>query len=246
MAQALVSGARLEIFDDIDSTSAEARRRMERGAPPSFYILGLRQSAGYGRRGSQWVQAEGDVAVTFVTASDAPAERVAEWSFIAALAARDALAAFAPEAPLELKWPNDILADGGKIAGLLCEYRPARAGEADLAIGVGVNIVSKPQLAEYPAARLLDLIPTAPTPVEFVRTLDVALAARRAQWREGGFAAIRADWLGHATGVGAAIRVRTPAGDIDGVFEDIDRAGALILSTGGERRSIAAGAILRT
>jgi BirA family biotin operon repressor/biotin-[acetyl-CoA-carboxylase] ligase len=242
----LASGARLEVFDDIDSTSAEARRRMERGAAPSFYILGLRQTAGYGRRGSQWVQASGDVAVTYVTSADAPAERVAEWSFISGLAVRDAIAAFAAGVRLDLKWPNDILAANGKIAGLLCEYRPGRAGEADLAIGVGVNVVSKPDLAEYPAARLLDFAATVPTPAEFVQKLDAAIAARRAQWRQGGFAPIRIDWLSHAKGLGGPIRVRTPAGDVEGVFEDIDPAGALILSSGGERRSIAAGAILRT
>lgn len=247
MAAALASGARIVTFDELDSTSAEARRRIEGGAPASFWILARRQTAGYGRRGAAWSHAEGDFAATFATRAETGADRVGEWSFVAALAVLDAVRRFAPRAELSLKWPNDLLAAGAKLSGLLLEYFSTPHGAADLAIGVGVNIVSRPALADYPAARLLDFADgPPPTPEAFLVALDEALSAVRLQWRVEGFAPIRARWLENAAGLGREIRVRAHDEVIDGVFEDLDPTGALILHSSGGRRVIAAGSVIRT
>jgi len=247
MALALASGASVCVFDELDSTSAEARRRMEAGAAPSFWVLARRQTAGYGRRGAAWRHAEGDFAGTLATSAGTTPDRLGEWSFVVALAALDAVRRFAPGAALSLKWPNDLLAGGAKLSGLLLEYVAAPPRAADLAIGVGVNVVSRPDVAEYPTARLLDLVDGAPpTPDAFLVALDAALHDVRSQWRQEGFAPVRARWLANAEGLGRSIRVRTPDDVIDGVFEDLDPTGALILDCAGGRRVIAAGAIIRT
>lgn len=234
--------SRIEVFPTLDSTSLEAKRRAALGEAGPLWIVALHQTAGYGRRGTEWLQSEGDIAATFLFRPGAPAERLPELSFVAALGLFDAITRFAPRAPLSLKWPNDILAGGAKLAGLLLEL----VGDLPLvALGAGVNIVTAPQGMAYPTARLIDFIaPPPPTPRVFVETLDETFAFRRRQWADQGFAPIRADWLDRATGRGEKLRVETPGGVIEGVFEDLDLSGGLILNSGGMRRAIAAGAVL--
>lgn len=234
--------SRIEVFPTLDSTSLEAKRRASLSEAGPLWIVALKQTAGYGRRGTAWEQSEGDIAATFLFRPEAPPERSPELSFVAALAIADAVSRFAPRAPLTFKWPNDLLASGAKLAGLLLEL----VGEAPLvALGAGVNVVSAPQGLAYPAARLIDFMDgPPPAPRAFVETLDETFAFRRRQWREEGFAPIRAEWLDRAQGKGRPIRIETPAGVAEGVFEDLDLSGALILNSHGERRVIAAGAVL--
>ncbi len=234
--------ARIEVFPTLDSTSLEAKRRASVSEAGPLWIVALKQTAGYGRRGTAWEQSEGDIASTFLFRPKAPPERLPELSFVAALALADAVLRFAPRAPLTFKWPNDLLASGAKLAGLLLEL----IGEAPLvALGAGVNVVSAPQGLAYPAARLIDFMDGAPpAPRTFVETLDETFAFRRRQWSEEGFAPIREEWLSRAHGKGRPIRLETPAGVVEGDFEDLDLSGALILNSNGNRRVIAAGAVL--
>lgn len=234
--------SRIEVLPTLDSTSLEAKRRAALGEGGPLWIVALKQTAGYGRRGTEWLQEEGDIAATFLFRPEAPKERLPELSFVAALSVADAVRRFAPRADLSFKWPNDILAGGAKIAGLLLEL----VGEAPLvALGCGVNIVSAPKGLAYPAARMLDYLEGAPpAPRQFVEALDDLFAFRRRQWAGEGFAPIRSEWLERAAGLGRPLRIETPAGVFEGVFEDLDISGALILKSDGERRAIAAGAVL--
>ncbi|HBK91323.1 MAG TPA: biotin--[acetyl-CoA-carboxylase] ligase [Parvularcula sp.] len=233
--------SRIEVFPTLDSTSLEAKRRAALGEAGPLWIIALKQTAGYGRRGSEWLQEEGDIAATFLFRAQAPAERLPQLSFVAALALTEAIARFAPRAPLALKWPNDVLANGAKLAGLLLEL--VDAGPL-VALGAGVNIVSAPKGVAYPTARLIDFMrEPPPAPRAFVEALDETFEFRRRQWANEGFAPIRADWLDRAAGRGQRLRVNTPAGAVEGVFEDLDLSGALILNSDGERRAVAAGAV---
>jgi hypothetical protein len=139
--------SRIEVFPTLDSTSLEAKRRVALGEGGPLWIVALKQTAGYGRRGTEWLQEEGDIAATFLFRPEAPKERLPELSFVAALSVADAVRRFAPRADLSFKWPNDILAGGAKIAGLLLEL----VGEAPLvALGCGVNIVTAPRALPIP------------------------------------------------------------------------------------------------
>lgn len=242
MSGRLTSGARLEIFETLDSTSLEARRRAQSGARGPLWLVALEQTAGYGRRGGAWEQRVGDVAATFLFEERAAPGSLAQLAFVGALAVGDAIAAFGV-APLSLKWPNDVLAGGGKIAGILLELLKAD-GASLISLGAGVNIVSKPEGVQYPAARLLDFVEAAPAPEAFVQRLDAAFEGWRARWRRAGFAPIRAAWLDRAAGLGEFLRVQLPAGTTEGRFLDLDQSGALVLDCGGERRLISAGAVL--
>jgi len=241
----LSSGASLVLFQTLDSTNLEAKRRAADGVRGPLWIVALEQTAGYGRRGGTWIQSAGDVAATFLFDPKAKSEGLGQLSFVAGIAVADAIAQFAPRARLALKWPNDVLAGGGKIAGILLELVADGSGAPLVAMGVGVNIVSKPDAADYPTARLIDCLDGAPPPPpEFLRALDAAFDRWRALWRETGFEPIRKAWLESAAGLGAKIRVRLPNETVEGVFQDLDQTGALVLDCEGTRRLVSAGAVL--
>ncbi len=243
MLKRLASGARLEIYDQIDSTNREARRRAEAGETGPLWIIANRQTDGYGRRGASWIQSEGDLAATILFAPTGEPEILPQLSLVAAVALADALVAFSPTAPVALKWPNDVLLGGGKIAGLLLELVTSPRGGVAICLGFGVNIVSRPEGMDYPAARLGDVMERPPTPTEFVERLDEIFFARLAQWAASGFASARADWLSHAKNLGEEIAVRAPHGTIVGVFRGIDGDGALLLETSEGVITVRAGAV---
>ncbi len=143
-----------------------------------------------------------------------------------------------PENKIALKWPNDVLVEGGKCAGILLENLGAK-----LLIGIGVNIISKPEGLAYPTARLIDHMNSAPSPQALLGRLDEHFWRYYGQWRKEGFAPIRAAWLARAAGLNQPITVRLPNEEINGVFGGIDETGALILRSGEGTRTIAAGEV---
>jgi BirA family transcriptional regulator, biotin operon repressor / biotin---[acetyl-CoA-carboxylase] ligase len=236
----LPSGAYLDTFETLDSTSMEARRRAPLGEPGPRWFIALRQTAGYGRQGRAWRQATGDFAGTLAFKPQAAASVLGQISFIAALAVASALDEYVAPRKLALKWPNDILIDGAKAAGILLEHIGGGEG-ALLAVGIGVNIVSAPADVAYKTARLVDHADQPPSPADLAARIDHHFWAYMKDWRANGFANIRQLWLTRARGIGEAITVRLPNEELSGVFEGINESGALILQSGAEKRIISAG-----
>ncbi|MEM9495046.1 MAG: biotin--[acetyl-CoA-carboxylase] ligase [Pseudomonadota bacterium] len=237
----LPSGAAVDLFDSLDSTSLEAKRRLAAGAEGPEWVVALKQTAGYGRRARAWEQASGDFAGTLFFRPRAPLSVFGQLSFVVALAVRDALGALGAGASISLKWPNDVLADGGKVSGILLETAETEAGVA-IVIGVGVNIVSKPEGLAYRAARLMDSIAGAPpAPAVVAEAIDAQFWPRYDAWARDGFGGVREAWLSCARGLGEAITVRLPSETVTGVFDGIDETGALILRNGRQKRIIGAG-----
>ena len=238
-------GVGRRVLPRTDSTNAEAARAAPTLSGPEW-ILALHQTAARGRRGRGWTNPPGNFAATYVMRPTEPAETVALRSFVAALALYDAFATATGRVDgLALKWPNDVLLNGGKVAGILLESVGQGAGVAHLAIGIGVN------LAEAPAAA--DLEPQATRPValaqetgalvapeEFLDILAPAYAHREDQFTTLGFAPIRTAWLDRAARLGESLTARTGTDAITGTFETVDEAGNLILSTPKGRRTIPA------
>ena len=223
----------LTVFDTLDSTSAEARRRANAGGPKGDggpeWILALRQTAGYGRRGRSWTQDAGDFAGSLLFAPAAPKEVFGQLSFAAALAVYEALEGLVSNGDMRIKWPNDVLVDGAKICGLLLEMVETPAGAA-LILGIGINIVTKPVDAPYEATRLLDHCDAPPiSPQALAQRLDGAFWRHYDRWLADGFAPLRAAWLERAAGLGTPITVRLPSETVEGVFEDVDDTGGLVL-----------------
>jgi BirA family biotin operon repressor/biotin-[acetyl-CoA-carboxylase] ligase len=128
---------------------------------------------------------------------------------------------------LQLKWPNDLLIDGAKFAGILIEAESVQGSLPAVAIGIGVNCAHHPADTPYPATDLA-ACGVAVAPAALLDKLSAAMQARLAQW-ETGFAGVRADWLARAAGLGGDIVVRLPGREVAGTFETLDRMGRLML-----------------
>jgi BirA family biotin operon repressor/biotin-[acetyl-CoA-carboxylase] ligase len=213
------------------------------GDPGGLWITAVRQSAGKGRRGREWLSEPGNLYASLLMVDAAPASKVGTLPLVAALGAHRALRPFFVANPtaLAIKWPNDLLVDGRKICGILLESEALPDGRFAVVIGCGINCTAHPATTLYPATDLSECGIEAG--VEDVFPLLAAEMARvLAEWNGGaGFAGIREDWLLAADGKGGMVTVRWQDGETTGLFEDIDHDGYLLLNVGGERRRISAG-----
>jgi BirA family biotin operon repressor/biotin-[acetyl-CoA-carboxylase] ligase len=224
---------------------AEAARAAQTLAGPEW-VLALSQTAARGRRGRAWAMPPGNFAASLTMRPSGPVADVALRSFVAATALRDALIAVGcPAEALSLKWPNDVLLHGGKLAGILLEsVSDGRGGVSHLIIGIGVNLAKAPppEQVEAGAVRPVALadIGVHVTPEALLDALAPAYAAREESLATHGFAATRREWLTHAARLGEVITARLPGEEISGTFRDIDGTGNLILQTAQGPRAIAA------
>lgn len=144
-----------------------------------------------------------------------------------------------------LKWPNDVLLGGSKVAGILIEaetVQGSQGGSLAVVAGMGVNVVAAPQDTPYPATSLAAHGSTA-TAQDVFGALSDCWTEFFGIWNNGrGFAQIRAMWLERAAGLGGPIAVRNAGRDVQGIFETVDSDGCLVLTDeAGKRMSVAAG-----
>jgi BirA family biotin operon repressor/biotin-[acetyl-CoA-carboxylase] ligase len=212
---------------------AEARRRLV-GLDRPTWILARRQTNAKGRRGRIWLGGDGNLAATLVYRPWCTPAQAAGRSFMAANALFEALALFAPRDSLAVKWPNDVLLNGGKVAGILLESAGTGPLVEWLSIGIGVNLARAPEDlgAAHRPVSLADAVGCAVAPEAFLAALAGAFATQEAKLATFGFARIRDDWLANAARLGEVITARTAAREITGVFETVDMAGNLILRVG--------------
>lgn len=240
-APSFPGGYRLIRLDEIDSTNSEACRRAEAGDPGPVWITADRQTAGRGRRGRAWEQGSGNLAATLLLTQPPPGH--AQLSFAAALAVFDVAAHFAPAAPITVKWPNDVLLGGRKMAGILLEAGSTAANDRWLAVGIGINLAHFPEGTEFPATALSSFV-TPPSPAQALGVLAARFAHWYDVWMNEGFEILRTAWLARAGGLGAPIRARLASHETrHGVFAGLDGNGALLLDEQGTVTAIAAGEV---
>jgi BirA family biotin operon repressor/biotin-[acetyl-CoA-carboxylase] ligase len=232
-------------LDAVTSTLDEAARRLPELAGPTW-ISARVQTAARGRRGRPWRNPAGNLAATLVLPGLAP-DTAALRSFTASLALFDACAAVTGRTEaFSLKWPNDVLLNGGKLAGILLEGLTSGGQMAGLAIGIGVNLAEAPDpgTVEPDAMRPVSLsgeTGVSVTPDDFLGELAPAYAHWETQLTTFGFEPLRTAWMARAARLGAQLTARLPAEEITGIFREVDAAGHLVLSTPGGLRRIAAG-----
>lgn len=233
------------ILEEVDSTLDEAARIAPNLAGPEW-ILARRQTKGRGRRGRDWKDPQGNFAATLVLRPTEAPNEVALRSFVAALAVYDACEALTGRtAGLALKWPNDVLLNGGKLSGILLESAGQGSGVTHLAIGIGVNLVETPMKewldpgAVWPVS-LLSETGVQITPEEFLTALAAAYARYELQFTTYGFGPIRTAWLARAAKLGEVITARTGTSETEGTFETVDEEGNLVLNSAKGRVSIPA------
>ena len=228
--------------DLIGSTNDEALRLARDGAPDGTIVVARQQSAGRGRQGRVWISPSGNLYVSYLVRTGrfpgfAPA-RAAEIGFVAALAVADTLDTIV--AGSRLKWPNDVLLAGAKIAGILTEM----TGDA-IVIGIGINIAHSPPDMPYPVTSAASLGGTA-TANDALEVLTARLDQRLAAWHAYGFGQVREAWLQRGPAPGQLLTARVGAATINGGFAGLAEDGALLLMTADGPRRIVAGEVLQS
>src|SRR4051812_34154907 len=202
------------------STNDDLAALARAGAAEGLWLRAERQTGGKGRQGRAWASPPGNLhasTLVRIRPGDPPGASLA---LASAVALHEAANAFAPGAPIRIKWPNDLVVDGGKLAGILLE----REGVAVIA-GFGVNLAHHPDDTPRPALSFAALTGSAPEPDVFLEILSEAFARWLGRWRSEGVGPVRAAWLAAAHPIGSALS--TSEGE--GLFEGLDESGALRL-----------------
>jgi BirA family transcriptional regulator, biotin operon repressor / biotin---[acetyl-CoA-carboxylase] ligase len=231
-APAWPSGLGRVVTDTVDSTNRLAQLVLAGNGGRASWVMAGQQTAGRGRRGRPWSSPRGNFYGTLaMRLTDPPALRALR-SFVAALALRDALAELTgAEAGLRLKWPNDVLLNGGKVAGILLE----NAGDV-LCVGIGVNLIAGPDDLLVEPGAVAPVTVLAETgqrlaPETLLNHLAPAFARWDAMLRAAGFQPLRKEFLAHAAKLGQQITARTGTQIRQGRYDGLDENGALILTT---------------
>ena len=231
-------------LDSVDSTSSEVVRRADAGAYEGLLVWALRQTRGRGRHGRQWESPAGNLYCSLLLEPEVESATAAELSFVVGVAIRECIKSLVPANRIvRCKWPNDVLVDGQKIAGVLLEAT-ARQQSTRVVAGMGVNLVSHPTGTPYPATDLKSLGAGTADPAQVLELLMNALFRWHEIWLAQGFAIVREAWLASAAGLGDVIDVKLPDRTLSGTFVSLSDGGALQLcDAGGVFHTVSAGEV---
>ena len=243
----LPAGYRLVRLETTDSTNAEAMRRANAGEPGPLWVWSARQSSGRGRQGREWHSQAGNLFASLLIGVACPLRTASQLALVAGVVAYDTIdklmgAASHPE--ILLKWPNDVMLEEAKVAGMLLESSERKVSNRTIVvIGTGINIAHHPEGLTMPATSLAVHNITVMT-AEALEALAELTDYWLGRWDNGAmFGVIRRAWLDRAGPTGRPLRVRIKdEPETEGVFAGIDSEGALrlLMSDGAERR-VAAG-----
>ena len=196
-----------------------------KGAPEGLWVRALRQTGGRGRQGRQWASPEGNLYASILVRLRSGDPAAATLALVAAVALHEVVSAYAGEAGVTIKWPNDLLCDGAKLSGILLERQ-----EDAVIIGFGVNLADHPDDVARPATSLRAVAGSAPDAALFLDNLASAFARWLGRWRSEGLGPVRAQWLQVAHPIGSVLSTHTPGGErIEGLFDGLHDSGALRL-----------------
>ena len=243
------------LYDSIDSTNEEAKRlgavasankgpSSRQGEAGEITVIRAKeQTAGKGRRGRSWVSKPGNLYCSLLLRPDVPAAAAMQLGFVTANSVAESVAAVLPSGTfVTCKWPNDVLVEGRKVAGIMLESSAAGDAGIDwLVIGVGINIRHHPSQTRFPATSLASEGAGNVTVAGLLELLCQRFLAGLATWRNLGFAPIRGAWLRRAESLGGQLKVRLERETLHGIFKGLDADGALILNQDGRERRITAG-----
>jgi BirA family transcriptional regulator, biotin operon repressor / biotin---[acetyl-CoA-carboxylase] ligase len=230
----------IQHYDSVGSTNDEAMRLAHSGAAHGTVVCAREQTEGRGRQVRRWYSPAGNLHASILLRTDLPLGRIPQLSFVAALAVADAADAFLPgDVRAELKWPNDVLVRGAKVAGILIE-----SADGTAIIGIGMNIAHAPSDAPYPITTLSSSAAKTLEPGAVLQVLLKAFGHRFADWRDQGFATVRTDWLARAHPAGSPLRLTVGDRSIQGRFADLGHDGALVIETADGLERFVAGEVL--
>ena len=242
----LPPGYRLLRLEAVDSTNAEARRRAKAGEPGPLWIWSARQSQGRGRGGREWVSLHGNLFASLLIGVNCSIRVASQLALVAGVVTYDTIAkliAYEGRSELLLKWPNDVLLAGEKLAGMLLENVGSPIEKRSvIVIGTGINLADHPENMPQPAISLGAYGMTI-TPADALEVLAATTHEWLTRWNEGtGFPSVRRAWLDRAGPTGRPLRVMINGDETEGVYAGLDADGALrLLTPDGFEHRIAAG-----
>ncbi len=228
----MIEQAQLQHYTTIDSTNLEAHRLFANGQRESLFLLADEQTAGKGRLDRNWASLRGNCYSTLILPLHSPSGMSNEISivpqigFVVALSVADVVRGLTTAEP-KLKWPNDVLVGGAKIAGILSEV--LSTNPLTVAIGCGINVAHAPTGLPYPATCLNAEGVHTERDIVF-QSYRTALAQWFTLWNNGlGFAAIRSAWVQQAIGIGETASMTIGTEHLTGTFEGLTEQGAVVL-----------------
>ena len=229
---------RLSQYETLESTSDLCIALARAGEPDGLAVLARRQTKGRGSRGRSWESPPGNLYLSVLLRPVGDAGEAGRWALLAGIALAEALEhRLADRAALRLKWPNDVLLAGRKLAGILIDSAVREGGRLDwLVIGMGANLARAPSVPGGHAIALAEAGVVATPEAVSGRLLERLRHWQRVRLVEG-FATLRAAWLARAHPVGTALTVRYAGQVLAGTFAGLDEDGGLLLQeAGGVRR----------
>jgi len=225
---------RIHWFEETDSTQRVARDLAREGAPEGTVVIAERQTSGRGRLGRQWHSPPGlNLYCSIVLRPPLAPGAVPQLALVAGAAVAAAVAEEAGARPA-IKWPNDVLVDGRKVAGILVEMDSEMERVYHVIAGIGVNLntpaSSFPRELRAKATSLLAATARRVDRAAFTGRLLAALEARYGRFLSAGFESVRAEWEGFSCLTGTEVRVAGPEGDVGGRVLGVDSDGALRLA----------------
>lgn len=234
----------VSIMPTVDSTNAEVLRRLHEHQEAPFIVLAERQTAGRGRRGRSWVSPFGEnLYYSLVLRVDGGMRQLEGLSLVVGLALLQSLRAAGVEAA-GLKWPNDLLVDGRKIAGILLELSGDPADACHVVIGIGVNVnmlASSEERIDQPWTSVRAQIGRYVDRNQLVRELNLQLSRYLTKHLSQGFSALKDEWQANHLWQGRAVVLTTGAEPVEGVVLGVDRSGAICLQVAGAERCFSGG-----
>ncbi|MCV6979107.1 biotin--[acetyl-CoA-carboxylase] ligase [Mycolicibacterium pulveris] len=237
---------RIDVVAETGSTNADLIARADGGeAIDGAVLIAEHQTAGRGRQGRSW-SAVPYAQITMSVGVDAASVPSQAWGWLplaTGVAIVDAVADTG--VPAGLKWPNDVLADGGKLAGILAEVAPARHA---VVVGIGLNVSLRGAEIGVPGVTsLVELGVPAPDRQELTRRVLHELGRRIDSWRRSGGVdpGLIADYRARSLTLGMTVRAMLPGGaEIVGLAADIDEQGRLVIDADGSPTRVSAGDIV--
>jgi len=217
-----------EIYPTLDSTQSHVKSLAEQGANDRVFVQALQQTSGHGRHGRAWISPVGNFYGSFILRPKKPLAEIPQLALVVGVALAYMVAQYTDQ-EIILKWPNDVLVNGKKCAGILLEIV-----DDAIVVGIGVNVASAPDDA-FALGAGIDLIDVRD---KFIR----AFQARYDAWLSGDFPAIRTAWLERGQQIGAKISVKHGAHIIEGHFEGLDLAGNMMIKNrAGKMQTLSSG-----
>lgn len=231
LTASMPKGVEAVFYENVTSTNDVAREMAMEGRGGPLWVAAASQSAGRGRLGRVWVSEKGNLYASLMIRPRNKPEKMIALPYLAALAVREALIrSGAPKKQVRCKWPNDILFNEKKVAGILIESSIGTGGDVDfLVIGIGTNLSLYPKDAQFPATSFAKEMQKTIKPEDYLVHLAEAFDVQWQAWLQFGFEPIRMDWLTHSWGMGEKRQIKTSNLDVEARLVTLDKDGALII-----------------